>query len=144
MESEGGKSWVEAYGNDPLQHPYLYILFLGMDGRGDYVPCRYGTGQDCTAAVRQRLLLKGCRGNAELLEAIDTQHAYGCACALSAVQWPRSVSALPVVVGPGAYARVVVCVCPSHSHATKLLVHCPPAALKAQLLQPTTSLRTAC
>lgn len=40
MESEGGKSWVEVYGNDPLQHPYLYILFLGMDGRGDYVPCR--------------------------------------------------------------------------------------------------------
>lgn len=40
MESEGCKSWVEAYGNDPLQHPYLYILFLGMDGRGDYVPCR--------------------------------------------------------------------------------------------------------
>ncbi|EFJ45564.1 hypothetical protein VOLCADRAFT_94016 [Volvox carteri f. nagariensis] len=40
MESEGGKSWVEVYGNDPLQHPYLYILFLGLDGRGDYVPCR--------------------------------------------------------------------------------------------------------
>ncbi|KAG2452863.1 hypothetical protein HYH02_002207 [Chlamydomonas schloesseri] len=34
------KSWAEVYGTDPLQHPYLYILFLGMDGRGDYVPCR--------------------------------------------------------------------------------------------------------
>ncbi|GIL48759.1 hypothetical protein Vafri_5212 [Volvox africanus] len=40
MESEGAKSWVEVYGNDPLQHPYLYILFLGMDGRGNYLPCR--------------------------------------------------------------------------------------------------------
>lgn len=34
------KSWAEVYGTDPLQHPYLYILFLGLDGRGDYVPCR--------------------------------------------------------------------------------------------------------
>ncbi|KAG2489687.1 hypothetical protein HYH03_011796 [Edaphochlamys debaryana] len=39
-DGQPGKSWSEMYGNDPLQHPYLYILFLGMDGRGDYVPCR--------------------------------------------------------------------------------------------------------
>ncbi len=38
------KSWAEVHGTDPLQHPYLYILFLGMDGRGDYVPCRCAGG----------------------------------------------------------------------------------------------------
>ncbi|GFR46804.1 hypothetical protein Agub_g8437, partial [Astrephomene gubernaculifera] len=38
--SGGGRSWSEVYGSDPLQHPYMYILFLGVDGRGDCVPCR--------------------------------------------------------------------------------------------------------
>ncbi|PNH09980.1 hypothetical protein TSOC_003325 [Tetrabaena socialis] len=40
MDGEDPRSWAEVHGSDPLQHPYLYILFLGLDGRGDYVPCR--------------------------------------------------------------------------------------------------------
>ena len=28
------------YGTDELQHPYSYVLFLGTDARGDFVPCR--------------------------------------------------------------------------------------------------------
>jgi len=39
-EASPGKSWVEVYGKDPAEHPYLYILFLGQDARGDYLPCR--------------------------------------------------------------------------------------------------------
>lgn len=35
-----GTSWVEAAGPEPLAHPYAYILFLGQDARGDYLPCR--------------------------------------------------------------------------------------------------------
>ena len=39
-EDELGSSWVEVHGSDPLQHPYLFALFLGQDARGDYIPCR--------------------------------------------------------------------------------------------------------
>ena len=35
-------SWLEAHGPDPLHHPYVGALFLGQDGRGDYIPCRCG------------------------------------------------------------------------------------------------------
>lgn len=39
-EEKEATSWVEFFGSEPLKHPYMYILFLGQDGRGDYVPCR--------------------------------------------------------------------------------------------------------
>ena len=31
---------VQVYGNEELQHPYSYVLFLGVDARGDMLPCR--------------------------------------------------------------------------------------------------------
>jgi hypothetical protein len=43
-EQKAATSWVEFFGSEPLKHPYMYILFLGQDGRGDYVPCRWGAG----------------------------------------------------------------------------------------------------
>ncbi|GFH14726.1 UVR domain-containing protein [Haematococcus lacustris] len=39
-EDSGGVSWMEMFGSEPLEHPYRYILFLGQDARGDYMPCR--------------------------------------------------------------------------------------------------------
>lgn len=36
----GGKCWLEAYGPQPLLHPYAGYLFLGQDARGDLLPCR--------------------------------------------------------------------------------------------------------
>ncbi|GAX76663.1 hypothetical protein CEUSTIGMA_g4109.t1 [Chlamydomonas eustigma] len=38
---ETSKSWIEAYGSEPMYHPYLDALFLGQDGKGDYIPCRH-------------------------------------------------------------------------------------------------------
>ncbi|GBG00504.1 hypothetical protein Rsub_13266 [Raphidocelis subcapitata] len=38
--TDDGTSWGEVYGEDELQHPYSYVLFLGADARGDLVPCR--------------------------------------------------------------------------------------------------------
>lgn len=35
-----GLSWVQVHGEEPLQHPFTEMLFLGQDGRGDYLPCR--------------------------------------------------------------------------------------------------------
>jgi len=34
------RAWVEEHGSEPLEHSFLNVLFLGVDGRGDYVPCR--------------------------------------------------------------------------------------------------------
>jgi len=34
------QSWVERFGEEPLKHPYAYMLFLGQDARGDYLPCK--------------------------------------------------------------------------------------------------------
>lgn len=33
------KSWKDEFGNDPLIHPFLNILFLGPDFAGDLIPC---------------------------------------------------------------------------------------------------------
>ncbi|KAF5827961.1 Hemimethylated DNA-binding protein YccV like-domain-containing protein [Dunaliella salina] len=33
-------SWVERFGEGPFRHPYEYMLFLGRDARGDYLPCK--------------------------------------------------------------------------------------------------------
>lgn len=33
-------SWVERFGEGGLRHPYEYMLFLGQDARGDYLPCK--------------------------------------------------------------------------------------------------------
>jgi len=38
--SAAAPAWVELFGKEPLEHPYMYILFLGQDARGDFVPCR--------------------------------------------------------------------------------------------------------
>jgi hemimethylated DNA binding protein len=35
-----GKSWKQAYGEDPLKHPYSYLLFLGPDNEGNMLPCK--------------------------------------------------------------------------------------------------------
>jgi len=35
-----GMSWVERFGKDKLKHPYEYMLFLGQDARGDYLPTK--------------------------------------------------------------------------------------------------------
>eukprot|EP00955_Chlamydomonas_euryale_P081757 363625-Chlamydomonas_euryale.AAC.6 len=35
------RAWVEEHGSEPLEHSFLNVLFLGVDGRGDYVPCRH-------------------------------------------------------------------------------------------------------
>ena len=32
---------MQAYGPEALEHPYMYMVFLGQDARGDYLPCRY-------------------------------------------------------------------------------------------------------
>ena len=37
----------QAYGPEPLSHPFLYMLMLGQDARGDYVPCKYVEGGAC-------------------------------------------------------------------------------------------------
>jgi hypothetical protein len=37
---EAGTAWSEVFGGEPMRHPFVYILFLGQDARGDYVPCR--------------------------------------------------------------------------------------------------------
>ncbi|KAG1670018.1 hypothetical protein FOA52_011174 [Chlamydomonas sp. UWO 241] len=34
-------SWVEAHGDDAFEHAFSSVLFLGADGRGDYIPCRH-------------------------------------------------------------------------------------------------------
>mmetsp|Transcript_25874 Transcript_25874/g.66704 ORF Transcript_25874/g.66704 Transcript_25874/m.66704 type:complete len:499 (+) Transcript_25874:102-1598(+) len=33
-------SWVERFGEGTFKHPYEYMLFLGQDARGDYIPCK--------------------------------------------------------------------------------------------------------
>lgn len=33
-------TWVQEYGEDPLQHPYNYMVFLGRDAAGDMMPSR--------------------------------------------------------------------------------------------------------
>ena len=39
--ADEGSTWIEKYtGNDlePFSHPYQYILFLGQDNAGDFIP----------------------------------------------------------------------------------------------------------
>ncbi len=31
-------TWVQVHGKDEFQHPYTYLLFLGVDGAGDFLP----------------------------------------------------------------------------------------------------------
>ena len=33
-------TWVEVHGGDEFQHPYSYLLFLGVDGAGDLLPVK--------------------------------------------------------------------------------------------------------
>lgn len=32
---------LQVHGLEPMEHPFLGMLFLGQDGRGDYIPCRH-------------------------------------------------------------------------------------------------------
>lgn len=33
-------TWAEVHGGDEFQHPYSYLLFLGVDGAGDLLPVK--------------------------------------------------------------------------------------------------------
>jgi len=33
-------TWKDTFGEDPLQHPYLYMLYLGPDAEGNLIPTR--------------------------------------------------------------------------------------------------------
>lgn len=34
------QTWTGMFGRDPLQHPYMYLLFLGQDNDGNMIPCK--------------------------------------------------------------------------------------------------------
>ncbi|MEW5316228.1 MAG: hypothetical protein WDW38_007609 [Sanguina aurantia] len=40
LDTDEPQSWLERWGPEPMLHPYMYILYLGQDARGDYLPCR--------------------------------------------------------------------------------------------------------
>lgn len=35
-----GSTWLQEYGDDPLSHPYISLLYLGTDHAGDLLPSR--------------------------------------------------------------------------------------------------------
>lgn len=38
LHAQEPSTWVDVHGADEFQHPYSYLLFLGVDGAGDLLP----------------------------------------------------------------------------------------------------------